>query len=118
MSRNSYQANALKPFAPTHVKGKRDKYGNINISWIRRARYDNDWRDNVDVPLDEREEKYLIEVLDGEKIIRILESSSTSVIYSADQQIADFKEVKANITVKIYQLSSIVGRGYPAIATI
>ncbi|MCT4635629.1 MAG: hypothetical protein N4A31_05255 [Rickettsiales bacterium] len=115
----TYQANSLRPFAPVHVIGKRDKNNNLRLSWIRRARYDNDWRDNVDVPLDESQEKYQVEVLDySNKVIRIIETFNLLVTYSAKQQVADFKEIQKAITVRIYQLSSLVGRGYPAITTI
>ncbi len=115
----TYQANSLRPFAPVHITGKRDKQSNLSLSWRRRARYDNDWRDNVDVPLDEPNEKYQIEILDAnDKVIRILETSIPSVTYSAVQQITDFKAIQKTITVRIYQLSSLVGRGYPAITTI
>ncbi len=114
------QANALKPFAPIHITGQRDKQGNLAISWIRRARYDNDWRDNVDVPLDEAQEKYLVEILDldSDKIIRTLETSAPTVIYSAEQQGLDFKSIPKTITVRIYQYSTLIGKGYPAIVTI
>ena len=113
-----YQANSLKPFAPVHVAGIRDKDNNLRLSWIRRARYDNDWRDNVDVPLDESQEKYMLEILDGDKVIRILETSTPTVIYTAEQQIADFKSIPETITIRIYQLSTLVGRSYPATVTI
>ena len=113
-----YQANSLKPFAPVHIAGTRDKNNNLTISWIRRARVDNDWRDNVDVPLGEEIEKYQIEILGNDAVIRILETSTPTIIYTAQQQITDFKIIPKAITIRIYQLSSLVGRGYPAITTI
>lgn len=114
----TYKANCLKPFAPAHVTGTRDKDGNLTIDWIRRARVDNDWRDNVDVPLGEETEKYQIEIIADDAVVRILETSTPTIIYTAQQQIADFKQLQTQVTIKIYQLSSLVGRGYPAITTI
>ena len=113
-----YQANSLKPFAPVHIAGTRDKNNNLTISWIRRARVDNDWRDNVDAPLGEEIEKYQIEILDNDAVIRTLETSTPTIIYTAQQQMIDFKIIPKAITIRIYQLSSLVGRGYPAITTI
>jgi hypothetical protein len=113
-----YQANSLKPFAPVHITGTRNEDGNLTITWIRRARHDNDWRDNVDVPLGEESEKYQIEILDNDVVVRALETSTPTIIYSFQQQIDDFKQLQTQVTIKIYQLSSLVGRGYPAIASI
>jgi hypothetical protein len=116
----TYKANCLKPFAPVHVIGARDNNCNLIITWIRRSRHDNDWRDNVDVPLGEESEKYQIEILDSDadKVIRTLETSTPTIIYTAQQQITDFKIIPKAITIRIYQLSSLVGRGYPTITTI
>ncbi|MGB4191949.1 MAG: hypothetical protein WBJ81_05325 [Rickettsiales bacterium] len=114
----TYYGNCLKPFAPVHIAGKRDHDGSININWIRRSRLNADWRDNVDVPLGEESEKYQVDILDGDKIIRTLEVSTPLATYIAAEQMTDFKDIPNTITIKIYQLSALVGRGYPAIAII
>lgn len=94
--------------------GRRDHDGNFNISWRRRSRINADWRNNVDAPLGEESEKYQIDILDGDKIIRTLEVSTPTAIYSAAEQITYFKNIPNIITIKIYQLSALIGRGYPA----
>jgi hypothetical protein len=114
----TYSGNNLKPFAPVHLTSKRDKDGNITINWIRRSRLNNDWRDNVDIPIGEESEKYQVEIIDGGVVIKTLETSTPTIIYTTTEQIADFKILPKSITIKVYQLSTVVGRGYPAIATI
>ena len=94
-----------------HVKGIRDSTGNLTISWIRRTRYNGDWTNNSDVPLNEKTEKYSIDILKGTTILRMIEATSASVIYEATQQLADFGSLQASVKVRIYQISEIVGRG-------
>ncbi len=114
----THQGNNLKPFAPVHVKGVRDGAGNLTLSWIRRSRIDNQWRDGVDIPLGEENERYEIEILDGGDVVRTIEVTSTTASYSAADQILDFGSPQSSIDVKIYQLSALIGRGYTAEASI
>jgi hypothetical protein len=115
----TYHGNSLKPFAPVHVTGSRDDNSNIIINWIRRSRINNDWRDSVDIPLNEESEKYQIEIFDqADQVARVIETSAPTIIYTAEQQISDFKELPKAITVKLYQISAIIGRGHAATAII
>jgi len=114
----TYHGNNLKPFAPVHITGKRDDSGSLIISWIRRSRVGSDWRDNVDIPLAEESEKYQVDVLDGDTVVRTLEVSTPIVIYTAAEQLADFKATPNNIAIRVYQMSAIIGRGHAATATI
>jgi hypothetical protein len=116
----TYLGNCLKPFAPVHVSSKRAKdHNNITISWIRRARLNNDWRDNVDIALGEESEQYQIDILDTDhQVIRTIETSTSTALYAAADQLADFKRVPKTITIKIYQISAVIGRGHETIATI
>ena len=114
----TYRAVKLKPFSPVHVKGTRDASGNLTISWIRRTRISGEWRDGVDVPLGEESERYEVEILDGSTVVRILEVTAQSASYSAADQATDFGSAQSSVDVKVYQLSAVVGRGYPATSTI
>jgi hypothetical protein len=114
----TYTANALKPYAPVHVAGSRDGVGNLSISWLRRARVNAQWRDSVDVALDEVVEAYELEILNGANVVRVLAVSAGAASYSAAQQIADFGAKQASVSVRIYQISSAVGRGKPANASV
>jgi hypothetical protein len=109
---------ALRPYSPSHAKGERDIDGNITISWIRRSRNTCEWRDYSDVPLNESYEAYDIEIMSGLTIKRTLSATTQTVVYSASQQITDFGSLQNSVVVQIYQISDIVGRGNPLIATI
>lgn len=113
----TYQARHLKPLAPVHIEGRRDNEGNIIITWVRRARLDNDWRDGVDVPLDEKEEKYEVDVIYKKRVIRTLVSNNPSITYYYSNQKLDFLNSQP-IEIAVYQLSNIVGRGYAGRAVI
>lgn len=104
----------LKPFAPVHVKGVRDGSGNLTISWLRRTRTGGDWRDGVDIPLGEESEKYEVDVFSGTTLKRTIAVTSATASYSAADQVIDFGSAQSSISVKIYQLSVVVGRGYSA----
>ena len=114
----SYQGNNLKPFAPVHVTGSRDGSANLTINWIRRSRIDGEWRDGVGIPLGEESEAYEVDILNGGSVVRTIEITSPTATYSAADQVVDFGSAQSSIDIKIYQLSAVVGRGYPASVTI
>lgn len=114
-----YNANALKPYSPVHISGGRDGSGNLTISWVRRTRVGGDWRDYVDVPLNEETESYQVEIMDGADVVRTIAGLSTpEATYSAANQTTDFGSPQSSVEVKIYQMSAIVGRGNAAIAVV
>jgi len=109
----TYSAKALKPYAPVHIVGSRNTAGDLTINWKRRTRIGGDWRDGVDVPLSEESERYEVEIMQGATIKRTITGlTAQTTTYSAAQQIADFGSAQSSISVKIYQLSAVVGRGY------
>ncbi|MDG1286752.1 MAG: glycoside hydrolase TIM-barrel-like domain-containing protein [Rickettsiales bacterium] len=108
----------LKPYAPVHVKGIRDASGNLLIEWKRRSRAETNWRDLVDIPLNETSEHYEIDVLDGTDVVRILTRSTPQATYSEADQIVDFGAAQTSISLRIYQLSAAIGRGYATTLTL
>jgi len=104
----------LKPYAPVHVKGKRDATGNLEINWVRRSRAETNWRDLIDVPLNELSESYEIDILNGASVVRTLTSSIPQATYSEVDQISDFGAIQTSITLRIYQISGTIGRGHAA----
>lgn len=109
---------ALETFAPVRIRGTRDLSGDLTISWIRRDRLSPTLRDGVPVPMSETTEAYEVDILDGSNVVRTLTSSTTSAVYTAAQQTEDFGSPPSSVTVRVYQMSSVVGRGTPAEATI
>lgn len=114
----TYTGRNLKPFAPVHVAGVRDSSGNLTISWVRRSRVDAEWRDGVDIPLGEESERYEVEIYSGLTLKRTIATTSPTASYSAAEQTADFGSTQSSVSVKVYQLSAVVGRGYAASANI
>jgi hypothetical protein len=110
-------AVALKPFSPTGVSGVRDT-GDLTITWQRRGRIGQELPSGTDIPLSETSEAYEIDVMDGPSVARTLTAASGTVTYSSSQQTIDFGSPQSSIVVRIYQLSSSVGRGYPAEITL
>lgn len=112
-------AAGLKPYSPCHVKGIRDSSGNIALAWIRRTRVGGGWSDNTDVPLSEAAEAYEVDIYNGLNVVRTISGLSTAACsYTAAQQVADFGAAQSTVTMRIYQLSATVGRGYPLEVTL
>jgi hypothetical protein len=106
------QGLSLEPYSPVNLAATKDNAGNITLTWNRRDRHAGDATTYDNLPLSEISEKWEIEVLGGNAVIRLLESSKPTLVYSSSQQITDFGSNQSSITVKIYQISATVGRGY------
>jgi hypothetical protein len=107
-------ARGLLPLSGVLLGSGRDAAGNITINWVRRTRVDAQWRDNVDAGLGEASENYEIDVYDGASylsVLRTISTTATTATYTAAQQVTDFGSEQAEVHVRIYQLSAVVGRG-------
>jgi len=115
----------LRPFSVAHVEQPwrtPRTVGDLAIRWTRRSRAlaANSWG-GLEVPLAEELEAYEIEILDGAAVKRVLSTGTTSVTYTAAQQTADWGgllEPGNTLTVRIFQLSALVGRGAPKTITL
>ena len=115
----------LRPFSVAHVRQPwrmARASGDLVIAWTRRSRAlaGDSWT-AADVPLAEEREAYEVEILDGTNVVRTLATSSTSVTYTATQQLADWGVLLGHgdaLDVRIFQLSALVGRGAPASVTL
>jgi hypothetical protein len=68
----------------------------------------------VEVPLIEEVEAYEVEILDGSTVKRVLSVTTTSAIYTAAQQTADWGALLGlgdTLDICIYQFSTLIGRG-------
>ena len=73
------------------------------------------------MPLAEDLESYDVQILAGVAIKRTLTSTTTSVLYTAAQQTADWGAPLGPgqmLTIRLYQLSNRLGRGTPAAVTL
>lgn len=109
---------ALMPLPPSHLAGERDGAGSLTVTWSRRARFDFALRDSTGMPLDEPSEIYDVEVLDGATVVRSARVSSPFWSYAAAEQTLDFGTPQPSVTVRVFQVSSRVGRGTPASAVV
>jgi hypothetical protein len=111
-----------RPYAPHKVKGDRDGGGDLTITWVRRSRTDTAWRNNTgQVQLGEDQEAYEVDVLDPDtrEVIRTVTGlTSPTMVYDASQQVEDHGEVPESVLVRVYQISSVVGRGWPVEAEV
>jgi hypothetical protein len=67
-----------------------------------------------DVPLAEDSEVYEIDILDGSGVKRSLATTTTSVLYTAAHQTADWGAPLGpgqTLSISIIQLSALIGRG-------
>jgi hypothetical protein len=118
----AYTGVNLECLSPVYVRGYKTVATNDwNLEWVRRSRTDGEWRDMVDAGLSETSEAYEVDIFaDGTfaTVKRTIAAATQSCTYTSAQQVTDFGSNQATIYIKVYQLSSVVGRGYPATATI
>ena len=82
---------------------------------VRRTRFGGELRDGIDtVPLNEDSEAYEWDILDapGGDVLRTLTSTSETVTYLAADIASDFGTTPSELSVKPYQMSAVVGRGF------
>ena len=107
----------LRPLSPAHVRGARAA-GDLAITWVRRTRIGGDSWDAVEVPLGEDTERYEVDILDGATVKRTLTATSPTATYTAAQQTADFGAPQSSVSLRVYQLSPVHGRGTPRSAVL
>lgn len=131
-------ANTVRPFRVMDVRGERDGSNNLTITWIRRSRAFTAWMKKPvnfeagTLSMDDDETGwYEIDVYDGpdtstDSVVRTLYVSNgtnegpgvTSETYTAANQTTDGLTPGDAITVIIYKMSAVVGRGNGTEATV
>lgn len=112
----TYAGVNLECLSPVNLTGNRNPSTNDwEIVWTRRSRFAG-WRNYIDAQLGESTESYEVDVFsDGTyaTLKRTMTASTQTVPYTSAQQVTDFGSNQSTLYLKIYQLSAIVGRGYP-----
>ena len=106
---------ALRPWSPAHLAVQGPPGGDLQITWIRRARLHGDPLDD-EPPLGEDQELYLVNLtaLDG-TVRRSWQVASPAVTWAAADQATDFPGgVAGAAVVEVRQLSAVFGWGSPA----
>ena len=107
----TFTAKSLRPRQPVHAKA-RPSVGATIVSWVRQTRVGGDnWSLN-EVPVGERDERYIIRFLDaGENIVREAETLTPEYTYLDTDQLADFGTLQSSLTLQVAQISEIFGPG-------
>jgi hypothetical protein len=108
----------LRPFSVGHVEQpwcRPRTPGDLTIRWTRQSRAlaADSWG-GLEVPLAEELEAYEVEILDGASVKRMLATATTSAVYTAADQTADWGAPLGpgdTLDVRISQLSALGGRG-------
>ncbi|MBB5518098.1 baseplate multidomain protein megatron [Amphiplicatus metriothermophilus] len=107
-------ARGLMPLSPVRLRAA-PAAGGLALSWIRRARVGgDDW--TGEVPLGEAYERYRLRILDGETVLRTVETDGPYYLYTDDEIAADFGPggPGPGAAFEVVQLSDRVGAGVPA----
>ncbi|WP_448680024.1 phage tail protein [Pseudomonas nicosulfuronedens] len=115
----TYRGVNLKPLSGVYPQGVRNGSGDLTAAWTRRSRLSSTWWwTGIPAPIGETSESYEVDVMSGSTVKRTISSTTPSIIYTAAQQTTDFGSLQSSITLRIYQLSTTVGRGYPLEVTL
>lgn len=109
----------LECYSPVEVGAGRNASGDLVINWTRRGRLNAEWRDYADIQLGEEVESYEVDIMDATftTVLRTLTASTNTLTYTIAQQASDYGDGLDSAYMNVYQLSSVVGRGYPASAS-
>lgn len=112
----------MECYAPACIAGTRHPVSmDWSFSWKRRTRYNGEWRDYVNAPLNETTESYALEIWNESFTAIVREFSGVlpeTLAYSLFQQQTDFGDYQSTLNVKLYQISEMRGKGYPLTATL
>ena len=110
------EARDLLPLPPVHLKARKTLAGDIAVSWIRRTRIGGDSWTGEDAPLAEAFERYRVEISNGAVLVRTANVTAPVVTYpaamiAADVPSASFPGGRPPLTIRVAQLSDLVGAG-------
>jgi hypothetical protein len=113
----AYSGVNLECLAPIRLRGNRNPSSlDWTLEWERRTRTPVEPFSGVATPLGETGESYEVEIWDsGFTTLKrtITGLASKSATWTAAQQITDFGDEVSSVFARVYQLSNVVGRGYP-----
>lgn len=106
----------LLPNPPAHPYAHAESNGDVKGRFMRSARKNIEWLNNIDVPQDETSESYEVDVLDdaGDSLRVISVDDSKVFNYTAAQIFTDFGEFRSEYNMTARMISDRVGRGKAA----
>ena len=117
LSANLFAGEGYDWYYASPVRGLRSG-DDLALSWVRRTRIGGDSWETAEVPLDEDAERYEVDILDGADVKRTISSDTPGAIYTGAEQTADFGAPQASVSLRVYQMSAVLGRGTPRAATL
>ena len=108
---------AETPLAPVHLRGRREA-GGVHLSWVRRGRFEADDWEASEIPLDEPEERYRVDILDGVEVRRTAETGTPAFLYTAADEFTDFGAPQQSLAIRVRQVGRAVPLGLPSNAVI
>ncbi len=106
-----YSGVNLKPLSPVLPVGEIVSDDWL-VSWTGRTRYSSSYWYSGNQPQNETVMSWDIEIIDGLAVVRTINTLTPNFIYTLAEQTEDFGSAQSSITVKIYQRSERVGRGF------
>lgn len=95
----------VTPLSPVHARVRREPDGDLQIGWIRRGRVDADGWETRDIPLDEDEERYRLEILRADGVpLRSLELTEARYRYTVAQEVQEFGSRQRALRLRIRQI--------------
>lgn len=70
---------AIRPLPPCHLNVKFDSGQNMQISWMRRSRLDRGWRDYADLPIDEPQLIFDVQIESGPTLLATIQLQSENL---------------------------------------
>lgn len=108
-----------RPYSPCDLRISKNSTSNdLVLTWKRRTRYDGDDWEQIEVPLNEETEQYLLEIYDdtGVTLLRSEVLSSPTFTYTAAMQVADLGSVQTDVFVRVSQYGTEYGNYGPALS--
>jgi hypothetical protein len=108
---------AEMPLSPVHARAERLDDG-VRFSWARRGRINADDWEASDIPLDEPDERYRLEIFSGEVVVRLAEVAEPAFHYLSADEITDFGAASSTFRIRLCQLGRAVPLGLPLVTEI
>jgi hypothetical protein len=105
---HAFDGNGMRPYSPVHLRAT-SHAGDLNLTWIRRARMGaEDW-DLADIPLAEEIEMYRVDVVGSSGLVRQSDVQVPYWTYTAAMQAAD--GASGAVELHVSQVSARYGPG-------
>ncbi|SFS47935.1 Putative phage tail protein [Sulfitobacter marinus] len=111
----AFNGNGLRPLSPCHLRATAVT-GGTDLTWIRRTRVDGDRWENIEVPLGEETEQYLVRVLLNGQTLRETYTYVPNWQYTDAMRSAD--GVTGQVLMSVAQISASYGVGPAGYVTV